>query len=508
MNETRTQQYRKNLSKNSLLKDVTDCLFARPFSIKEIWGDQGESAEEQGEKATAGMTRGEYEKVYQSVGYGVLAPTLHRYVIWVLKQAMDHGIKRLYFLARDAYFMYLTACIYVKRYRLDIDCRYLYCSRYAIRVPNYHRNLEKALDYITLGGLDITPEKIYARAGITGKEREILLEERLIDHDQDEQIPRGELPQIRQYLKDSSLFMDTLKRVSKETEPAFEGYLKQEGLLDEIPMALVDSGWVGSLQKDLNETLQRLGKQNYVEGYYFGLYEVPDRRELSWYHTYHFSPEKEIWKKVQFNNCIFESIFTAPHGMTLGYTIYWEDVEQSPQYQHEHIKKYKPRIDSISQSRLRELDVTERIILTWQDALLAEQLGNCFKNLCRKLLTKEIGLAIDRNLSLFMHHPTTEEAKTYGELVFSDDILEYGGNKIATELSSLELKDNRLMRRLTAELIHHRHVKQSGWYEGSAVLYSTGDVQNPKKNIRGYSWYKYLMYIRKKSLWQQKNNET
>lgn len=462
----RTEQYRKNLSKNELLGDITDNLIKDP------------------------------EDVRQSVGYGVLAPLLHRFVIWVLQQAQENGIKRLYFLARDAYFMYLAARIYVKRYGLDIDCRYLYCSRYAIRVPAYHRSIEKALNYITLGGLDITPEKIYARAGITGNEREDLLKERIIDFDPDEQIPRGQLSTIKQDLKDSSLFLERLKDTSQKAEPALESYLRTEGLLNDVPAAFVDSGWVGSLQKDLNEELKRLGREEYIEGYYYGLYEVPVRKELTRLHTYHFSPEDGLKRKVLFNNCLFESIFTAPHGMTMG-------------YRQETEGKSVPILAEISTSRIREVQNTEQILLEWQEALLETQLGNAFEDLCREMLNPETEWSINQNQALFMHHPTREEAEVYGRLEFTDDILEYGGNQIATVLTEQELKENTLTGRLVAEFLQHKHVKQSGWYEGSAVLCRSqvDGIRNHGMSvnqfIRGYSRYKYFMYRRKQYGWRR-----
>ena len=54
-----------------------------------------------------------------------------------------------------------------------------------------------------------------------------------------------------------------------------KGYLEQEGLLDKEKSALVDSGWVGSMQKTLNMVLNKLGREETLTGYYWGLYELP-----------------------------------------------------------------------------------------------------------------------------------------------------------------------------------------------------------------------------------------
>ena len=80
--------------------------------------------------------------------------------------------KRLYFLARDGYQMYLAAQQLCKQYDLDIECRYLKVSRYAVRVPEYHLLGERCLERICVGGIDVTFEKIMQRAALTDKEAE------------------------------------------------------------------------------------------------------------------------------------------------------------------------------------------------------------------------------------------------------------------------------------------------------------------------------------------------
>ena len=57
--------------------------------------------------------------------------------------------------------------------------------------------------------------------------------------------------------------------------PAFFGYLRQEGLLEPVPWALVDSGWMGTTQETLGQALRLLGKSGSLRGYYAGLYRGP-----------------------------------------------------------------------------------------------------------------------------------------------------------------------------------------------------------------------------------------
>ena len=46
------------------------------------------------------------ERVIRDVSICVLAPAMNSFAVWVLKAALKKKISRLYFLARDGYFMY------------------------------------------------------------------------------------------------------------------------------------------------------------------------------------------------------------------------------------------------------------------------------------------------------------------------------------------------------------------------------------------------------------------
>ena len=96
------------------------------------------------------------ERVLQEI----FAPLMTAFTVWVLREAEARGIKRLYFLSRDGYLLYRTAIRLVKSCKLDIECRYLYCSRYSLRVPMYSENVDEALSHVTRGGIDVTFRKM------------------------------------------------------------------------------------------------------------------------------------------------------------------------------------------------------------------------------------------------------------------------------------------------------------------------------------------------------------
>ena len=73
------------------------------------------------------------------------------------------------------------------------------------------------------------------------------------------------------------------------------------------------------MQESLGHLLQSAGYSRPLEGYYFGLYSLPETADRKGYHGWYFEPASGTGRKTLFSNCLFECIFTAPHGMTEGY---------------------------------------------------------------------------------------------------------------------------------------------------------------------------------------------
>ena len=101
--------------------------------------------------------------------FGIL-PALSCFVEWVLERAGAEGKQRVYFLARDGYLMYRMAKQLCAGRGLPVECRYLYGSRYAWRVPQYHLDWEGCVDKLCLGGLRVNFLVMMQRAGLTTEE--------------------------------------------------------------------------------------------------------------------------------------------------------------------------------------------------------------------------------------------------------------------------------------------------------------------------------------------------
>ncbi len=410
----------------------------------------------------------------------VISPTLHGYVLWVLRQALKQGVGRLYFLARDGYLMYRAAGRICRALQVPIECRYLYCSRYSVRIPMFHMEPEQAMDFICRGGIDVTLGKVLNRAGLTAEEQAKVCEELTGSPSAETPIPYARLPQLKESLRKNEYFVTCMTRHSEEALPALKGYFQQEGLMEEVPMALVDSGWTGSMQKVINRLLGAFGKQaDFLTGYYWGLYELPPDVDPGNYHCYYFSPDTHLEEKVYFSNNLFEEIFSAPHGITLRY----EETEGMSQ----------PVMQQADERHQEFCEQMEERASAYTDALLM-QLSQRENASAEELLACDGDLALIRaQLALFMGTPTKEEAELFGRLSFSDDVLEYGG-ALAAQMSDQELTKNHASRKLFSLLgASKAPLKESAWYEASAVL----SGQRVRRHLRGYARYKHMLYRNK-----------
>lgn len=402
----------------------------------------------------------------------VFLPVLIEFVSWVLEEAQKSGKRRLYFLARDGYQMYLVAQKLCMIRELSIECRYLKVSRFSMRLPEYHLLKDKCVDYICTGGIDVTTERIMKRAGLDEDMAHQFLQfnssKRLLNY--------KEIQEIKEELRNNPEFLEQVYQVSRDAyKPAIQ-YLKQEGLMDGTKFAVVDSGWIGTLQQSISHLIDRPD----LEGYYFGLYEIPKYANADNYHAFYFSPYTGLRKKVNFSNCLFEAIFTSPEGMTIGYEL--------------KEKRYLPVVDF--HKNPNEIHITENCsrlekymdgykLLIHNHEITHE--GSCISKKKRVVFAEKL-------LKKCMGQPSTWEVENFGDLLFSDDVLEGNLKKVAAELSTQEIQSQRFISKALIMLgIKKEELHESAWIEGSIIR---NGVQT-RRHLFHAKLYKFFVYIRK-----------
>ena len=77
-------------------------------------------------------------EVLKQVSYNVSGPVILNYVNWILQSCVQKNINKVYFLARDGYILQKFAQKICEEKKLNIQCKYLYCSRYSLRLATYN----------------------------------------------------------------------------------------------------------------------------------------------------------------------------------------------------------------------------------------------------------------------------------------------------------------------------------------------------------------------------------
>lgn len=405
----------------------------------------------------------------------VTTPILNLFVVWLLKEAERKKIRHLFFLARDSYPLYLIAGQYCEKLQLKLKCSYFYCSRYSLRVPMYSENTQEALDHVCRGGIDVTLRKILIRSGFELQKAEELRKYFEMDRELDAVIPYPELKNIKKELSANKKYMEMLRSVSTSKRDTVYRYFRQEGMLEE-KIGIVDSGWTGTTQKSINKIRKKCGCRTGVEGYYFGLYETPPGYDPRKYHSFYFSPKKEIMNKVFFSNCFVETILSAPHGTTMGY------------------KETDGRIVPVlAPYRAENKEKTEAFLGTLK-SYTGRMMSLCSADDIRKMDIRKDRAILQKSLRSFMWNPSPGEAEYYGTLQFSDDLLDDHMQDLAVRMSQKQLRENHFGNKiLTAFGIRKKHIHESAWYEASVTRSGHAGVIHKIS----YSCYKLFSYIKK-----------
>ncbi|WP_101876313.1 hypothetical protein [Lachnoclostridium edouardi] len=406
------------------------------------------------------------ENVMAQVG----GPVIYLYILWVLKEAEKKHIKRLYFLARDGQIFYEVAKIICEHRNIDIDCRYLYCSRLAWRVPQYFLMKESCLDYICQRSMNLSIQKIFDRTLLDDRQVNDLCIKLGIDKSNMHRVlNHDELAPLRNRLYNSAEFLEAVYSKSEEMFDSTIKYMEQEGLLDEIKFALVDTGWVGSMEKSLGELLSyKKKKPKSIVGFYFGMFQEP-KDTCHEYQSFLFSANKGLWRKTVFNNNLLECMCGASHGMTVGYKEIdgkWEPVFSS-----------EKNLNSVNWNVNRN----HRIICKYAEYACAQD-----KNI--NISYSDSIKLVSKLAEIFMMRPTKEEADQYGRYLFSDDMTENGVIELAPKLSKGDIFGEDFIPKVWKRIFVKDTIKRqtkSYWIEGSIV----------RSNIGLKSWHRFNNFL-------------
>lgn len=400
-----------------------------------------------------------------------IAPVLYAYVTWIIDEAQKRDIRTLYFLARDGYVLREIAVRICEQRHIPLECRYLYCSRISLRTPTYHFLGGEAARLIFAPGYHVSLRSIFDRVCLPDDLQSAVLSESGIPLSTDlhAELTDGELAVYQAKLMHSHLFTEHVCSYSKKSYALTLSYFHQKNLFKQEKLAIVDSGWTGSMQRSLRQLLQSAGWFGQIIGFYFGMFATPAPEDGE-YLCYYFTSTTHKQNKCLFCNNLFECFLSAPHGMTIGY-------EQDPYGNIIPVCKNAPGSNQpFIQQQLAgitdgaELLLCENIIIHRRD--------------CEKILRK------------MMSTPQASIVQLYGDFLFCDDMAETQCQMLVDRYNIDALRRQLIIPKLRTRA---RHQKQTllFWDYGALTL-----ITNPIKRL----WYWLNIYLWKLVVYSIKRN--
>lgn len=206
---------------------------------------------------------------YKKIAADFVSPVYIPYVYFLLEQAQQRGLKRLYFLSRDSYILMKMAEVLQPSYP-TIELRYLFVSRKSLLLPyltemnteqylvvqDHHSIYSKKVDTL-LAAFETNRKEQKDIFGITFDYNQIGNKQQETDF-------------LNKIFGKGSSYLPVLRERALKRRALLHAYFEQEGLFDDIPSGMVDVGWLGTSRLMINSILKDKGIQH-AEFFYLGV---------------------------------------------------------------------------------------------------------------------------------------------------------------------------------------------------------------------------------------------
>ena len=257
---------------------------------------------EQNEKTTA-----------YHIGSRYAGPILYMYGEWLVQQAIQKGINRLYFIARDGYLVKKVVDEVLKYKKSSIKTYYIYGSRKSWRMTSLseeHYNLYQLILWSHVLRIR-TLEKLADVLQISLEDLYVYLPGNYSEDKNNIEINNQELEYIAYFLANNEEFKKFHLQILAEKRKTVQDYLRQEIDVSDQNFAFVDVSGGGLTQACLYQLMKEWHPEP-IRTFFFKIDRVNlDKNSI----TDTFMPS------FLENNLTIEMICRAPHGQTMGYEI-------------------------------------------------------------------------------------------------------------------------------------------------------------------------------------------
>ena len=298
-------------------------------------------------------------------GYNFFGVLLGYFIQSIVEHCRGQKIKRVYFCAREGWTFkkyWEAASPYFFPHDDAPQAHYLYVSRMALAptacateglepidttVAMLPASSRDFCDICRVFSLDIEPLRAaLERAGLK-------------DDDPIGQLTPGATPELRKrfaHLLDDQEFQNEVKRQSQPAQLALERYLESERFFDDDEVALVDIGWLGTIQHYLCKAISHRADKPKIHGFLFGATRViPYAANTSNFEQnisgVLFDSRQMDLAQSQIRNAkdVFEEVFRAPHPSLTAYKLEGDGFEL----------KFREKNDATAQAEQAQSDYYE-----------------------------------------------------------------------------------------------------------------------------------------------------
>jgi FMN phosphatase YigB (HAD superfamily) len=264
------------------------------------------------------------EKTVWDTGASVTGPLLLLYARWIVDRALAQGLKRLYFLARDARLPYLAVEeVLASSPELNLEIHYVYGSR-ATYVPLEIHQFGISEWKQLIGSLRSPSADDLLHALVCKRE---VLEEHLAAtglelDDWQRPLEVRELERIRDHATSSGPFNKALSRGFNDFRELTLEYLRKRGLDEPGGIGLVDTGWTTNSHYPLFELIKS-ESNGPARILYMGLHSPEPRVSLEHVDTFLFNRASRNGPRSAgyLYSRPIETLLMAPHGRTAGFVL-------------------------------------------------------------------------------------------------------------------------------------------------------------------------------------------
>ena len=267
----------------------------------------------------------------EKISCSLAGPWICTFVKWVLESAKKSGINRLYFLSRDGELLMQVAERLIRSNQTysDLELQYLCVSRQSAVYPSIEKFDQRAIDHILQKHPYLSVEMIAQR---TYTPKNILIDffkkKYKINLD-GSQIGNRHFARIAKIFKNDAELEKLILTHRDEKKDLILNYLTQEGLFDTDTIALVDVGWLCTIQDALYNIIKTSKYSNKkIIGYYFGVTKYSndtDKNNQKIPFTFHSFSPAHVYNKPYY--VIWMELFCSSNlGITLDYAFDGEKI--------------------------------------------------------------------------------------------------------------------------------------------------------------------------------------